>query len=90
MRSWLILLGGPLVWAVHFFGLYGIGEFAPSIGAVLILTVVCILANLWLMWRFRRLRVAEAFSGWRRFVAMGGVGLSLVAVVWQSLPALVR
>ena len=30
MRTWAILLGGLLVWAGHFFALYGIGEFAGS------------------------------------------------------------
>jgi hypothetical protein len=90
MRSWLILLGGPIVWAVHFFGLYGIAEFAPHVGLVLALTVVCVVGELVLLQRAARLPADDSFTRWRRSVAVGGVALSLVAVTWQALPALVR
>src|SRR3546814_13618413 len=30
MRTWALMLGGLLIWAAHFFALYGIGEFAGS------------------------------------------------------------
>jgi hypothetical protein len=89
MRSWLILLGGLIVWSVHFFGIYGIGEFAPSRGLVLALTALCIAADLGLLHRSRRLPADEPFLRWRRSVAIGGALLSLVAVGWQGLPALV-
>ena len=90
MKSWLILLSGFLIWTVHFFGLYGIGEFAPNAGWVIALTLVCIAANLVALYCLLRLRADEHFSVWRRFIARGGVGLSLLAVVWQSLPALAQ
>jgi hypothetical protein len=90
MKSWLILLAGPIVWAVHFFGLYGIGEFAPHVGLVLALTVLCLGAELFLLRRAIGLPAAEPFTRWRRSVAAGGAALSLVAVAWQALPALVR
>ena len=89
MRSWLILLGGLLVWTVHFFGLYALAEIAPHSGLVLGLTAICIAADLWLLRRSRSLPASEDFSAWRRSVAMGGAALSLVAVGWQGLPALV-
>jgi hypothetical protein len=89
MRSWLILLGGLLVWTVHFFGLYAIAEIAPHSALVLGLTAVCVAADLWLLRGSRRLPAREAFSAWRRSVATGGALLSLVAVGWQALPALV-
>jgi hypothetical protein len=90
MRSWAILLGGPIVWAVHFFGLYGIAEFAPNIALVLALTVICVGAVLFLLQRAVRLPAEDPFTRWRRSVALGGFGLSFVAVIWQALPALVR
>lgn len=92
MKTWLILLGGLLVWTFHFFGLYAIAEFAPSsvstIATVIVLTLLGLAADLWLLQRIRRLPAIDQFSAWRRSVALGGVLLSLVAVCWQSLPAL--
>lgn len=88
MNSWLILLGGLLVWTLHFFGLYAIGEIAPRAIWVVLLTAACIVANLWLLRYFRRLPANGHFFAWRRSVALGGVGLSLVAVIWQSLAVL--
>ena len=90
MRSWLILLGGLLIWTVHFFGLYAIAEIMPHAGLVLLLSVICIAANLWLLHRTRQMPAGEPFAAWRRSVATGGALLSLVAVCWQALPALVN
>ncbi len=84
------MLGGLLVWTIHFFGLYAIAEFAPSVAAVLGLTVLCLVADLALLTGALRLRRVDAFSAWRRSVALGGAALSLVAVAWQALPVLVR
>jgi hypothetical protein len=88
MRSWLVLLGGLLVWTVHFFGVYAIGEIDPRVAWVIALTLVCLAANVWLLFYVARMRADEHFSRWRRSVAAGGAGLSLVAVVWQSLAVL--
>lgn len=85
MKSWFILLGGLGVWTVHFFGLYAIGEIRPRIAWIIGLTLVCLAANIWLLLYIFRMRADEHFSKWRRSVALGGAGLSLVAVVWQSL-----
>jgi hypothetical protein len=94
MKSWLILLGGPIVWAVHFFGLYGLAEFVSYDGVVLALvlalTVLCVAADLALLRRAVRLPADDSFAGWRRSVAAGGVALSLLAVIWQALPAAIR
>lgn len=90
MKSWLILLSGFLVWTVHFFGLYGIGEIAPHAGRVIALTFACIGANLLALYWLFQMRADEHFSAWRRFIAGGGIGLSLLAVVWQTLPALAQ
>lgn len=89
MRSWLILLGGLLVWTVHFFGLYAIAEIMPHAGLVLFLSLICVAADLWLLHRGRHMLADTPFITWRRSVAMGGAVLSLIAVCWQALPALV-
>lgn len=88
MKSWLFLLSGFLVWTVHFFGLYAIGEIDPRVHWVIALTLVCIGANLLAMFLLLRLSADEHFSRWRRSVAAGGIGLSLLAVAWQSLAVL--
>ena len=86
MRSWLILLGGFLVWTGHFFGLYLIAEFAPAATLVIALTILCIIADLWLLRWLRGIPCSEAFAQWRRSVGMAGAVLSLLAVLWQGLP----
>lgn len=88
MRTWAILLGGLIVWTVHFFGLYAIAEIAPQVGLVLALTAACLLADMLLLLRSRALPKADAFEAWRRSVAIGGAALSLLAVAWQALPVL--
>lgn len=90
MRNWLILLGGPVVWTVHFFGLYAIAEIMPHVGLVLLLSLICIAANLWLLHRGRQIRADSPFITWQWSVAMGGALVSLIAVCWQALPALVH
>ncbi len=93
MRSWAILLGGLLVWAAHFFLLYGIGEFAGAStaarGGVLILSMLALLVDFWLARRLITLRASDAFGRWRADVALGGLALSALAVLWQALPALI-
>lgn len=85
MKSWLLLLSGFLVWTVHFFGLYAIGEIDPQVHWVVALTLVCLAANLLALFLLLKLPAEEHFSRWRRSVAAGGIGLSLLAVAWQSL-----
>lgn len=88
MKTWTVLLGGLLVWTVHFFGLYAIAEIAPSVGLVLALTLACLVTDLWLLLHLRAMSSRDGFDAWRRSVALGGVALSLLAVGWQALPAL--
>lgn len=90
MKSWLILLGGLLVWAIHFFGVYAIGEIAPHPWLVAGLTLACLAADLWLLHQIRKTSDREQFSTWRRSVANGGALLSILAICWQALPAIVR
>lgn len=91
MRSWLVLLGGLLLWAIHFFALYAIGEFAAdgmvARMAVGLLTLILFFANLLLLLWIRGRR-RSGFSRWRDQVGMLGALLAAVAIVWQGLPAL--
>jgi hypothetical protein len=93
MRSCLILLGGLLLWTVHFFSLYGIGEFAgasaASRGAVLLLSALALGAIGLLARQLLPLARSEDFARWRAGVALGGLALSALAIVWQALPALI-
>jgi hypothetical protein len=93
MRSWLILLGGLLLWTVHFFLLYGIGEFAgastASRGAVLLLSGLALGALGLLARQPLPLDRSDDFTRWRAGVALGGLALSALAIAWQALPALV-
>lgn len=93
MRSWAILLGGLLVWAAHFFALYGIGEFAgASAGSrayVLVLSALALFADGFLARRLLLIARADDFARWRTGVALGGIAVSALAVVWQALPALI-
>ncbi|MEJ5978925.1 hypothetical protein WG901_19890 [Novosphingobium sp. PS1R-30] len=88
MTTWFILLGGLIVWTAHFFGLYALAEIAPAPWRVVVLTLACLVADLWLLHYVRHLPRDDAFSVWRRSVATGGALLSLLAVTWQALPAL--
>lgn len=92
MGQWLLLLGGLIAWAVHFFGLYAIaeavGQQPAGRAAVLVLTVVCLAGNgaVAVMARGGR---ADDFDRWLRSTATLGALLSGIAVIWQALPALI-
>lgn len=82
MRTWLLLLGPLLLWALHFMGLYLAAEFAPAALPIFgaFLTVLC-LAAIVLVTQLP----AAKLPAIRPFVVFGGV-IALIAVAWQSLP----
>jgi len=94
MRAWASLLGGLIVWAIHFFALY----FAASIfltsaltrAITAAVTLLCLAAAAWLTWRAWRRRQAhdDGFAQWSDGIAILSGGVALIAVVWQGLPAL--
>lgn len=92
MRDWLLLLAGLLLWAAHFFLLYGIGEFAGSgTGARLavgLATLGALAAAGLLLRRTARRGAADPFGNWRRHLSRGGLLLGGLAIIWQALPAL--
>lgn len=94
MRAWAHLLGGMLVWTVHFFTLYGIGSIflTTTLARVLvvIVTLLCLAAAGWLLRSALRAGREEAdeFTGWKHRIAALVAGIALVAILWQGFPAL--
>lgn len=98
MRAWVFMLGGLAVWALHFAGVYGIASVADVAGsaeapaarlAVAALTAACAAADGALLLAARR-RAGSAKDSLDRFAASAAglsAGVSLVAVLWQGLPA---
>ena len=92
MRGWTFLLGGLIVWAAHFFALYGIASIflTTTLARLLTLgmTLLCLAVDA--IWFRDALRCvpADRAEGWMRSVALCGLGLSAIAILWQALPAL--
>jgi len=100
MARWLLLLGGLIVWAVHFLGVYGIASVADVVqeadapAALWVMgafTLLCAGADL-LIGASALRRIGASDDSLDRFIHGGAAwcaGLSLIAVVWQGLPVLV-
>lgn len=96
MRTWAFLLGGLIVWAVHFFLLYGIASIFPgrqiAYWLSIIATIPAMAADVGLLWLAAILRLrknSEEFRTWAIDLAAMAAALSLLAVTWQALPAIV-
>ncbi len=96
MRAWTLMLGGLPVWAAHFFLLYGVASIFPgreiAYWLTIAATVPAIAADaglLWLAALLRRRGNADELQSWVIDIAASGAGLSLLAVLWQALPALI-
>ena len=95
MRAWAFLLGGMIVWSAHFFLLYIVASIFLDTFLARVLTIVitlaCLAADGALLARAARLlrggRTDEV-AGWMASFAGLLAALSLVAVLWQGLPAL--
>ncbi|WP_129791307.1 hypothetical protein [Sphingosinicella sp. CPCC 101087] len=95
MRAWLLLLGGMLVWTIHFFVLYGLGSLfgttpTARIGTLLV-TLACLAANLAILvtcMRIARTADRESVLGWPARLGAPVAVLSIVSVAWQAFPAL--
>lgn len=100
MRTWVFMLGGLIVWTIHFMGVYGIASIAEvagraddagSLWTVAALTALCAAADIALLlkaWRRGR-RATGDLAPFQTSMAGLGAGFSLIAVIWQGLPALV-
>lgn len=93
MRGWTFLLGGLIVWAVHFFALYIVASIFLTTplarGLALLITFACLGVGAFMLARVMRSEAPTATDAWMRAVALCGFGLAAVAIVWQALPALI-
>lgn len=100
MGRWIILLGGLVVWAIHFLGVYGIASIAEvlqdaeapaALWIMAVFTLFCVGADLAIgavAFRFNR-ESGDDLDCLIRLGGAGAAGLSLVAVIWQGVPILV-
>lgn len=95
MRTWRFLLGGLVVWTVHFFGAYAIASIFPErilVARLLAgaLTLACVATLVWLTRRGLAAirREGDDFSGWAAMLATLVNAIALVAVLWQAFPIL--
>ncbi|WP_343518464.1 hypothetical protein [Sphingomonas sp.] len=91
-RGWAFLLGGLIVWAVHFFVLYAIASIYLTTATARLLTlgitVLCLGAVALLAGDVLRFRSTDRVDAWMRNVALCGLVIAAVATLWQALPAL--
>lgn len=94
MRAWLLMLGGLIVWAAHFFTLYTLASvFGSSLTARIgtgLLTIVAVAADILLLLAIARgfRSKPDDFDSWVLWLGALGAALSLVAILWQGFPAL--
>jgi hypothetical protein len=101
MRAWLLMLGGLLIWAVHFGGVYGIASVfdvissadAPlsrlSAGALTLASLAANAALFVYVAGARKRRKGDAVADWVLSIGALNAAISFVAVLWQGLPAIV-
>lgn len=95
MRAWAFLLGGMIVWTVHFFSLYIVASIflTSTLARILVglITLACLAADGVLLARALRAsrgELADEAGRWNVSLAALAAAISLVAVAWQGLPAL--
>jgi hypothetical protein len=96
---WAFMLGGLIVWALHFFGVYTLASLGDVVGAadapawrtaVAGFSFLCLVATLTLLAHAVRALRRASDGEPTRFgpqLAMGSAGLGAVGVLWQALPA---
>jgi hypothetical protein len=94
MRAWAILLGGLVVWVVHFFAVYGIASILPGQPAarwlILAVTLSAVAAEVLVVrCALEPPAARDALHRWASQLGAIGGALSLIAVLWQAMPALV-
>lgn len=96
MRAWIWMLGGLIVWTIHFFGVYTIASAADVYATAddfgwrmggLGFSAVCLIASLVLLAvAVRRVRAIPALADQ---LAALGAGTAAIAIIWQALPNLI-
>jgi hypothetical protein len=102
MRRWIFTLGGLLIWAIHFLGVYAIASLADTVSradatawrmGARVFSGLCLLAVvLHLLAAVGRLGFAGDRGEAGRFmteIAALGSGLALLAIAWQALPTVI-
>lgn len=100
MGRWIWMLGGLIVWTIHFMGIYAIASLADVVSRAddltwrmigLAFSGVCLLAALTITVAAARKvrRPADAVIGFGDQLALLGGGVATVAIVWQALPTLI-
>jgi len=94
MRAWVLILAGLIVWAAHFFALYGIASVFPGLPVArwltLAVTVPALAADGAILVHALRGRSSDdRLDRWIAGLASLGAALSVVAVLWQGLPGLI-
>jgi len=92
VRGWTFLLAGLIIWAVHFFALYAIASIFLTTplarGLTILVTLMCLSLGGLLFARTLRTDMPASMDAWMRAIALCGLGLSAIAILWQALPAL--
>ena len=91
MRTWAVLLGGLIVWTIHFFALYGVASVFPGSDTARWLTAAVTLPALGadgLLLKRALIHAGDPFDRWVTRLAAAGAVLSAIAVLWQALPAI--
>lgn len=101
MQRWFYMLGGMLVWAVHFVGVYAIASIGDVVARAddptwrmigLGFSVLCALAGVTLFFQaVRRGRAAadDEVATLASLLATAGAGIATIAIVFQTLPTVV-
>lgn len=99
MQRWFYMLGGLLVWAVHFVGIYAIASIGDVIARAddpiwrmigLVFSGMCVIAGVGLLIQaLRRGRGGDDVSELGNVLAATGAGIAVVAMLFQSLPTVV-
>jgi len=87
------MLGGLMVWAAHFFALYGVASLLPgrpeARWLVLAATLPAIAAEGLLLWKaMRGANQPDSLERWTSQLGAAGAAISLIAVIWQGATAL--
>lgn len=97
MKTWAWILGGLIVWSVHFLGVYLISSVADVVTraddvrwrmAALAFSIICALLAAALL-RTAGRRLHSPNPAFPDQIAALGAGVALIAIVWQALPTVI-
>ena len=96
MRSWLLYLGGLIIWAAHFFAIYVAASVFPGTRTArwltISLTILALGALLLLIYQISRkgrTHPADGSARWLDTLALLGAGFAAIAIIYQTLPAFI-